>query len=387
MKTYLEMLRVPGIVRITAAQLLARLPLGMLTLAIVLHVEGASESYALAGLVVAFLSVGEGVGMPVTARLAARLGLRRTLLGTAVVNAIAMLLLAFVPPDPVSMLFLGLVAGASMPPVMPVLRALYPRIVPGHVLPALFALDTTAQELIWIAGPVLATILATTLSTPIPLALSAAVTLIGIGWLITSPRIRDLEMPVGSGRFGQALIAPAVMLATLASFVLVASYMALELGIVAHFDGHGIMAGLAIAVSGLGSLIGGLALGHRRLGVPGITACLVLVTVGPVVLMFTQDLLLLMGALFLSGAGFAPAFSALYLMVSRVTDESMTAEAFGWLNTAGLIGGAAGTVAAGVLSDLSGPAGAFGVAALLGAVCIVIPAAWRLHGPIPGLSR
>ena len=387
MKTYLEMLRVPGIVRITTAQLLARLPLGMLTLAIVLHVEGASESYALAGLVVAFLSVGEGVGMPVTARLAARLGLRRTLLGTAVINAIAMLLLAFVPPDPVSMLILGLVAGASMPPVMPVLRALYPRIVPGRVLPALFALDTTAQELIWIAGPVLATILATTLSTPIPLALSAAVTLIGIGWLVTSPRIRDLEMPVSSGRFGRALIGPAVLLATLASFVLVASYMALELGIVVHFDGHGIMAGLAIAVSGLGSLIGGLALGHRRLGVPGITVCLLLVTLGPVVLMFTQDLLLLMAALFLSGAGFAPAFAALYLMVSRVTDESMTAEAFGWLNTAGLIGGAAGTVAGGVLSDLSGAAGAFTVAALLGAVCIVIPVVWRLRGPIPGLSR
>ncbi len=92
-------------------------------------------------------------------------------------------------------------------------------------------------------------------------------------------------------------------------------------------------------------------------------------------------------ALFLSGAGFAPAFAALYLMVSRVTDESMTAESFGWLNTAGMVGGAAGTAVAGVLSDVSGASGAFAVAALLGAACILIPVAARLRGPVPGLSR
>ena len=160
MRTYLELVRVPGVLRVTVSQLVARLPLGMLSLAVLLHVRHASSSYALAGLVVASVSVGEAVAMPLVSRSVGLLGIRPPVLVAALLNATGMLLLAFGPPQPVLMVALGVVIGASVPPLMPVVRALYPRLVPRRTVPALFALDTSAQELIWITGPVVATLLA-----------------------------------------------------------------------------------------------------------------------------------------------------------------------------------------------------------------------------------
>ena len=87
MGTYRNLLRVPGVLNVTAAQLFARLPLGILSLAILLHVQGLTGSYALAGAVVASVGVGEAIAMPVTARLAGRLGVARTLATASVVNA------------------------------------------------------------------------------------------------------------------------------------------------------------------------------------------------------------------------------------------------------------------------------------------------------------
>ena len=49
----------PGVVNVTASQLFARLPLGMLSLAILMHVHRLTGSYALAGIVVAAVGAGE----------------------------------------------------------------------------------------------------------------------------------------------------------------------------------------------------------------------------------------------------------------------------------------------------------------------------------------
>ena len=94
MGTYRNLLRVPGVVNVTASQLFARLPLGILSLAILMHVHRLTGSYALAGTVVAAVGAGEAVAMPLTSRLAGRVGVARTLMTAAVVNAVSTLGLA-----------------------------------------------------------------------------------------------------------------------------------------------------------------------------------------------------------------------------------------------------------------------------------------------------
>ncbi|MBU8826346.1 MFS transporter [Mycolicibacterium goodii] len=386
MRAYLDLVRVPGVANVTASQLFARLPLGMLSLAILLHVQQLSGSYAQAGAVVAAVSVGEAVAMPITARLAGRVGVVPTLSVAALVSGASMLALAFAGPPSVLLMTLGVLIGASVPPLMPVVRALYPKMVAREGVRALFALDTTAQELIWVVGPVAATFLASAISTAAPLILSAAVTVLGTAWFLLSAR--RLHPGVGGSKssFGRVLANRTVILAMVTSLLLVASFMALEVGIVAELGRDGVTAGAAIAVASIGSLIGGLLLGHRRLGISGVVAALAAVAIGTAMFGIVENLALQFAALFFSGLGFAPAMSALYLFVSREVAEHSATEAFGWLNSGALVGGAVGTASAGVATEAHGSIGAVVVAALLAAVAACCPLVARAAGPIGGLT-
>ncbi|ODR27659.1 MFS transporter [Mycolicibacterium porcinum] len=386
MRVYRDVLRAPGVLNVTASQLFARLPLGMLNLAILLHVQSKTGSYALAGAAVACVSVGEALAMPVTARLAGR-AMVVTLVGAALTNSAAMLALAFAGIAPTLVLVLGVLIGASVPPLMPVVRALYPQLVPSDGVRALFAFDTTAQELIWVAGPVATTFLASALSTAMPLVASAVVTVVGTGWFLLGARNLRPPTSKGASAFGRVIANRTVILAMATSLALVASFMALEVGIVAALGGTGVTAGLAIAVASMGSLIGGLVFGHRRFGLAGLVAALGIVAAGTAVFGLVDNLALQFCALFVSGSGFAPAMSALYLTVSREIEEHSAAEAFGWLNSAALGGGAAGTALAGVAADWHGAAGAVAVSAVLATLAACSPIVARMAGPLRGLGE
>ncbi|MUL81429.1 MULTISPECIES: MFS transporter [unclassified Mycolicibacterium] len=384
MRVYRDVLRTPGVLSVTASQLFARLPLGMLNLAILLHVQSKSGSYALAGAAVACVSVGEALAMPVTARLAGR-AMTATLVVAALANGAAMLALAFAGASSALLLTLGVVVGASVPPLMPVVRALYPQLVPPGGVRALFAFDTTVQELIWVVGPVAATFLASALSTGIPLVASAVVTVVGTGWFLLSARHLRPDAPKDAGAFGRVMANRAVILAMVASLALVASFMALEVGIVAALGRTGVTAGLAIAVASVGSLVGGLVFGHRRFGLAGLVAALGTVAIGTGVFGIVDNLVLEFAALFVSGLGFAPAMSALYLMVSREIAEHSATEAFGWLNSASLVGGAIGTAIAGVAVEAHGVTGPVVVSTVLATLAACTPIVARMGGPLTGL--
>jgi MFS family permease len=384
MRVYRDVLRTPGVLSMTASQLFARLPLGMLNLAILLHVQSKSGSYALAGAAVACLSVGEALAMPATARLAGR-AMTATLVIAALANGAAMLALAFAGPSPALLLILGVVIGASVPPLMPVVRALYPQLVPRDGVRALFAFDTTAQELIWVVGPVATTFLASALSTAIPLIASAVVTVVGTGWFLLSARHIRPDAPKGAAAFGRVIANRAVILAMVAGLAMVASFMALEVGIVVALGRTGVAAGLAIAVASVGSLIGGLVFGHRRFGLAGLVAALGTVVIGTAVFGIVDNRVLQFVALFVSGSGFAPAMSALYLMVSRAIPEHSATEAFGWLNSAALAGGALGTAIAGVAADAYGASGPVVVSTVLATLAACSPIIARMVGPLTGL--
>jgi MFS family permease len=248
---------------------------------------------------------------------------------------------------------------------------------------ALFAFDTTAQELIWVTGPVVVTVLTSLVSTAAPLLAAAAITLTGSIAFVLSLQPRQPRIARSSSSFGRVLARQEVLLAFVANLALVSSFMALEVGVVAQL-GHS-MAGVAISVSSLGSLIGGLLVGQRRLGVGGLVATLGIVVVGTVLTALVTGPLQFV-ALFAAGFGFAPAMAVLYHAVSRGVAESVAAEAFGWLNTGALAGGAAGTALSGVLNDAWGPAGSYVVAIVLAVGAAVSPLVARLAGPVRGFS-
>jgi MFS family permease len=375
------------VISVTASQLFARLPLGMLSLAILLHVQARTGSYAIAGAVVACTSIGEALAMPMTARLLGRLGMMPTLVSAALINGVSMLALAFFHVPTSVLMVLGFVIGASVPPLLPAVRALYPQMVPGQGLRALFALDTTAQELIWVIGPVAATFLASAISTAIPLVFSAAVTIVGTVWFLLSARQFRPTIVTGTVAFGKVLANHAVILAMVASLALVASFTALEVGVLALFGNHNMSAGVALAATGVGSLLGGVLFGHRHLGVRGLATSMAVVAAGTALFGLVHGFALQLTALFASGLGFAPSLAALYVMVSDQIAQHSAAEAFGWLNSGSLVGGALGTALGGVVVDSYNPFAVVMVSAALALAAACTPLIARTAGPVGGLSR
>ncbi len=359
MNAYVSLLRTPGVARIIAAQLTARFPSGMLSLGFLLHMHHIFGSYGSAGLVLAATSVGQGLSGPLTSRWMGVWGMRSVLMLTTSVCALSLLTVALAPLPLVGFMVAGLVAGLSYPPVQPAVRTIYPKMVNSRQLTPLFSLDASAQEIIWIAGPVVVTLIATQISTTVGILVSV-VFLIGGGlWFVLSPEVGRVRIPRSRRKVGAVLKQPQVLLTTIVGFLLVGTCAATEAGVVATFGQGNSTSGLVLAIWAVASLIGGLLLGHIPVGPSALARRMGVVLVGSIlaaaaILIWTgtaAEFWTLSGALLVAGLCIAPALAVMFAVVSSSVRFSDTAEAYGWVGTGQLIGAAAGSAVAGFLID------------------------------------
>jgi MFS family permease len=365
---YRDLLRTPGVGRIIAAQLTARFPNGMTSLAILLHVEHVTGSYGAAGLVLAATSVGQAVSGPVTSRWMGMWGMRKVITLTMVICAVALTMIALVDTVLPSYIALGLLAGLSTPPIQSAARTIYPKLVNSRQLTPLYSLDASLQEIIWILAPVVITVVATQVGTWQALILIVVILLGGGAWFVLSPEVGRVRIPRSKRRFGKVLARPAVLLATVIGFLLIGACAAVEAGVVATFGHGGLEAGIVLAIFSVGSLAGGLSFGHIPMGPWAMARRMAIVAVGLTLTMISLDVFWLSGTLFLAGIGIAPALAVLFAMTSASVKFSDTAEAYGWVGTGQLIGAAAGSAVAGFLIDGVGPQGAYVAAAIFAVV-------------------
>ncbi|WJL96085.1 MFS transporter [Microbacterium sp. ET2] len=372
MAGYRDLLRTPGVARIIAAQLTARFPNGMTSLAVLLHIEQVTGSYGAAGLVLAATSVGQAVAGPVTSRWMGLWGMRRVLSITLAICAVAIATLALVEMPLPAYMLLGLVAGLSTPPVQSAVRTIYPKMVNSRQLTPLFSLDASLQEIIWIIAPVLVTFVATQIGTVEALVLIVVILVGGGLWFILSPEVGRVRIPRSRRRLGRVLAKPPVLLATVIGFLLIGGCAAVEAGVVATFGHSGLEAGLVLAVFSIGSLAGGLGFGHIPIGPWAMARRMGIFTLGLLLALISLDVWWLGGTLFLAGIGIAPALAVLFAMTSASVKFSETAEAYGWIGTGQLIGAAAGSAVAGFLIDGVGPQGAYLAAAAFAGVGFLV---------------
>jgi len=380
---YGDLLRTPGVARIISAQLTARLPSGMLSLAFLIHIEGIFDSYAAAGLVLAATSVGQAVAGPLTSRWMGALGMRPVLVVTLIVCATGILLIAFAPMPIWLYMIVGLVTGLSTPPIQPAVRTIYPTMVTSRQLTPLFSLDASAQEIIWIMGPVMTVFLATQVSSVIAIAV-AAVFLIGGGtWFIACPEVGKVRIPRSRRRMGVVLRNRAVLLSTITGFLLIGSAASIEVGVVAVFGEEGAEAGILFGIWAIASLIGGLSMGHLPIGPWALARRMGILFVGMAAAPFALEFWWLAFALIIAGIGIAPALAVMFAIVSASVKFSETAEAYGWLGTGQLIGAAFGSAVAGFLIDEIGPLGGFYTAIGFALLGVIVASAF--HGWHPDL--
>lgn len=377
MSGYRDLLRTPGVARIIAAQLTARIPSGMLSLAFLIHIERIFDSYGAAGLVLAATSVGQAIAGPLTSRWMGRFGMRTVLIVTLIICAAGIFTIGFALLPLWAYMLTGLIVGLSTPPIQPAVRTIYPKMVTGRQLTPLFSLDASAQEIIWVTGPFITVVLATQTSPVVAIAVAGAFLVGGGIWFIASPEVGKVRIPPSRRKLGMVLKNRAVLLSTAGGFLLIGSAASIEVGVVAVFGEGGTEAGILFGLWAIASLIGGLSMGHLPIGPWAMARRFAIVVVGMAMAPFALEFWWLALALLVAGIGIAPVLAVMFAIVSASVKFSETAEAYGWLGTGQLIGAALGSAIAGFLIDEYGAIGGFWAAIAFAVVGMLVATLFR----------
>jgi MFS family permease len=381
--SYVALLRTPGVARIIAAQLTARFPSGMISLGFLLHMEGIFHSYAAAGIVLAATSIGQAISGPLTSRLMGVLGMRRVLITSITICALAITAIGVGQFELWGYVVLGAITGLSYPPIQPAVRTIYPKMVNSRQLTPLFSLDASAQEIIWIAGPVVVTFVGTQVSTVAGVLLSVVFLVGGGAWFVMSPEVGRVRIPRSKRRFGAVVLRPAVLVTTIVGFLVVGSCAAIEVGVVASFGEGSANSGFVLAIWAIASLVGGLAFGNLPIGPWALARRVFVIFIGATLAIFAWEFWSLAITLVIAGICLAPALAVMFSAVSASVKFSDTAEAYGWVGTGQLIGAAAGSAIAGFLVDGVGSGGAFWASAGFALLALAVAAVF--HRALPDL--
>jgi MFS family permease len=378
---YGEILRAPWVGALVASALLARLPIGINALAIVLYLREQTGSFTIAGAVSGSLAAGSGFGAPVAGRLVDRLGARRVLPPLALIHAIALgAIVGLTELDaPVAILLVcGFTAGFAVPPTSSVLRSQWTNLLEPRLHQAAYALDSTMIEVIFISGPLLTAAIAYVASPAAALIVSAVSVLAGTTIFTALPPTRAIAFERGEakGLLG-ALASPGVRTLVYTSLPAGVGIGILEVGIPAFSreEGAAAAAGVLLAIWSLGSAIGGLAYGllPRRAGLQRthlLVGALLPITLLP--LAAAPSVLAMAFLVIPAGCCIAPLLATRNELVGGVAPPGMRTEAYTWPITAFVGGIAVGAALAGALVEGPGWRTAFVVAAVFAAVGSVL---------------
>ena len=384
--TYRTLLRTPGAAVFFLAAAVGRVGIAMTGLGIVWLVHAQTGSYATSGLVTGAFAVTEAVAGPQLARLTDRFGQSRVLPPALLAHAAAMAaLLSLVvagTPDWV-MTAGGVLAGATIPQLGALSAARWTALLGdagAAALPAAFMLEALVNELAFLVGPALVSLLGAAGYPVAGLGLAAA--LVVAGGLCLAAQRRTAPPPSGAAgrhRGGRSLLRPGFAVLAGVNLAIGMFFGAMPISVTAFAVARG-AAGAAAAlltVSSCASLLAGWLYGLRRWG----TAPPVQLAVAAIVLALASLTLpgagspaALAGALALTGLVIPLILVLCAVLAEAAVDRAVLTQAFVWLNSASAAGSAAGAAAAGWAVGAFGPRGGFAVAALAACVMAAVAA-------------
>jgi hypothetical protein len=334
----------------------------MLGLAVVLAVRAHMGSFGWAGATMAAFGAGAAAGGVAQARWIDRSRQTPSLVGCGLAHPAALggLVLAAADRVPPALLAAAALAGATAPQLSPCMRALWAGLLPGGAaLRAAFALEAVVVEAVFLVGPALVAGLLTVLAPAAVVLVAAGMSAAGTLAFAASAASRAWRgrRPVAS--LAGPLSSAGMRTLLGATLLFGAGDGALQLALPAYAVGHGSasLAGLLLTALAAGSVLGGMLYGARRW--PGRSPArlvalqfayagglaLAALAAGPGVLLP----LLLFAGLFV-----APLATEGSLLVDATAPAGTVTEAFAWLITAVIAGGAVGTAFAGPLVERRG---------------------------------
>jgi MFS family permease len=363
---YHELFRTPHLRATLIASIVGRMPIGITGLAILLFVQGRSESFALAGIASALYVLGLALIAPFLGRLMDRLGPRPVLGACAVFYPAALVALTLIvlgPANPLGIGLMSLIAGATLPPISACIRALYPRLVTDPaLLHTAYSVDSAVVEAVFILGPTLVAVCVALNHPEAAVLLAAASAAVGTlifmgarpirGWSPARPPAVRTWLGVLAHRKLVVLFGTTLLYAL--------AFGLFEVAVIAHaaVKGAPAAAGLALALTSLGSGAGAVVYGgmywrapiHRQFIVALVTMALGIALLVPV-----DNLLLFSLTCIVTGIPMATVIATQSLLVSSFAPRENLAESFTWSTTCLLAGISGGIAAGGALAEYLAP--------------------------------
>ncbi len=385
--TYRRALEIPGAWQFSTTGFVARLPIAMVGLGIVLLVSARTGSYAAAGILAASFQLPAALGAVATSRWIDRVGQARLLPWLAGANATLLIIFVLTVESGQPLVVQALVvaaAGVCQPAIGSMVRARWAHVAAdGSRLRSAFALESVVDELIFSIGPPVTAVLATQLALPSPIIAGAAIGLVGGVALAaqrsTQPPLHAHHSRAQTSGRRSALLQPGAALVAIAALGIGSVFGAYEVSVVAFSRQQGSPAatGLILGVWALGSMAGGLWFGARTWRVPLGRQMLLLPAIVVVALippLFAPSLTVLAVVTAIGGASVAPTLIAAFSITERLVPAAQLTEGLTWTNSGLAVGFSAGTATAGFLVDAYGTTAGFALAVVGGAFATVIGA-------------
>jgi predicted MFS family arabinose efflux permease len=399
---YLRLLGVPGARGFVAAGFVGRMPMSMLGLGVMLLVWAMTGRYGTAGAVAATGAICYAILVPRLGRLTDSYGQARVLRPLTVifgVSAVAFVACAHQHAPLWALFVTGGLLGGTMPSLGSLVRVRWSHLVGGSpLLHTAYSFESVADELIFIAGPAIVTILATEVHPAAGVVTAAALSIAGTLWLAAQRRTEPPAQPHAPRAGGVIKVRGMLVLLTVYTF-LGAMFGTIDLSTIAFAaeHGHKPLAGLILGTYALGSAVGGLWYGARQWRAPLnrrflITLAGIVLGVAP---MWALDSLpILFIVIFFSGLSIAPTLIAGFTLIERRMPPQLLTEGMSWVSTSIGVGLALGPPIAGHIIDARGAHWGYAfalccgtvaaAAGLLGAPRLRLPPAPRPdmpHGP------
>ncbi|MFE1793606.1 MFS transporter [Streptomyces sp. NPDC059525] len=372
-RRFLDLLTRPRVAGAAWWSVVSRLPVYLMSLALVLTVREQGGSYAQAGLVAALYTVGMALGSPLIARRLDRNGRAVVLTATAVAYPLALAVLVWATrPGGWAQPATAVVAGMVLPPANACMRSLWARLpLWEEERETAYLWEALLTEVLVIGAPLM--LAALMLAGPAGAALTVIAVVGGVGTL----GLAYTRLPAGTGAAPQAPKGPRHPLGPLRepALLALAGIMAvsavpiglLTLAIPAFVDRHGAPggAGVVYACWGVGSALGAVWLGRSQSEVAPqvrLARLLLAYAVGTGLTLLAGSQVGLAVALAVGSAPIALVSATEMTLVSGIAEERSMAEAFTWASLATVLGDALGQQAGGLLMDPFGPRTVFAVA-------------------------
>jgi len=374
--------------RIILTSLIARIPVGMNSLAITLGLQSLTGSFAAAGLAASAYLLAVGLQAPVIGRLIDQRGPASVMLPLATAHAAALtllLVLAMQSTPTLVLVVIAAVAGFTFPPVSMTMRAMYRKSqLADAQKQTAFAIEAILMEMCFIVGPLVVSAAASLGRPELAILASAVFSGAGVaafarsGALARWGRVEHEAERHWAGPLTIRAVRRALVLSL--SFGLAIGLLEIAATGYAQSIGRPALIGALFAAMSITSALSGFAYGARPW--PGALArhCLLAMlwlAGGALLLAVAETPWVMVVGCFIAGCGFGPGMTAMNLQLGKLTPSQYSTEAFTWSMTLFMGGLGAGFLVGGLLIEHGGWSHAMAASALVfalaAAVCLNLP--------------